>query len=60
MKQKDLVVLPLNEISPEARRLAEALHHEARTERIFSICEYALREAKSEGQSADNQSTSNP
>jgi hypothetical protein len=35
--------LPLSQISEEARALAEALHHEARTERIFSIIELALR-----------------
>jgi hypothetical protein len=41
--------LPLSEISSEARLLAESLHHEARTERIFTICELALREARLQG-----------
>jgi hypothetical protein len=38
--------LPRTEISPEAKTLAERLHHEARTERIFTIIELALRDAR--------------
>lgn len=41
--------LPRSEISFEAKELAEALWQEARTDRIYSIIELALRDALERG-----------
>jgi len=46
MNLKEGDELPREEISAEAKELAEALWNEARTDRIFSIIELALRDVK--------------